>query len=158
MLRGLLLQSEPQDVKIKILCFCVKWEAALLLQSVSLWDYGKCRPIVKAVQLVFILWQRGGLRSVCVCVSQFSFLQAHAVCECLFLHVNISSLCVCVSGFCLIRMSVSWLVRLLSSPLPLSPHILFYTHGHTNTHLAPRSSEAESTDTAEAFKNITRIQ
>lgn len=135
MLRGLLLQSEPQDVKIKILCFCVKWEAALLLQSVSLWDYGKCRPIVKAVQLVFILWQRGGLRSVCVCVSQFSFLQAHAVCECLFLHVNISSLCVCVCQWFLSHQDVCVLTgspsQFPSASFPPHPVLHTWTHKHT---------------------------
>lgn len=98
-----------------------------------------------------------------MCVSQFSFLQADAVCECLFLHVNISSLCVCVCQWFLSHQDVCVLTgspsQFPSASFP--PHPVLHTcntHGHTNTHLAPRSSEAENTDTAEAFKNITHIQ
>lgn len=132
MLRGLLLQSEPQDVKIKVLCFCVKWEAVLLLQSVSLWDYGKCRPIVKAVQPVFILWQRGGLRSVCVFlsfpssrltlyVSASFFMLTYHHCVCVSV-VSVSSGCLCPDCFA------------FSVPLCLFSPTSCFTHTDTQTH------------------------
>lgn len=133
MLRGLLLQSEPQDVKIKILCFCVKWEAALLLQSVSLWDYGKCRPIVKAVQLVFILWQRGGLRSVCVFLSFPSSRLTLYVSASFFMLTYHHCVCVCQwflshQDVCVLTGSPS---QFPSASFPPHPVLHTWTHKHT---------------------------
>ena len=89
----------------------------------SLWDYGKCRLLLKVVPPAFTSsvkwWEEKTEVSVCVCVCvcfcvNMSSPQCRSVCMFVLAWVCVC-VCVCV---CLSRMSVSWLARLLSSLLP----------------------------------------